>query len=316
MVAPSWGGADITAKLEADFYNPANVSDFRATPQMRYAWIKMFWKDWNLGVVAGQIQDTIAPFYSATLNYDVLFGQGQIGYRRGGIKVWKGFDLGGGVLTGELELARENSDSGLSAGASGADSRTPQVQGRLSYSRPLLTEKPTIVGVSFLQGKPQTYGAALQANGAPTDQSIYYTADEQVVLADLQVPVMANLMFQGQVYHGQDLAGLYGLSKSYFKTQTQTSEDGGWIQGVFNITDNLWVAAGYGFAEIEDPQDVPAAAFPAYTVIKNTTPFADVRYVFNKALQAGFEVSQITARYVGGDYNIANRYQVSMMLGF
>jgi len=74
----AFGDFKATAKVEIDFYGSG--AENKPMNYMRHAYLRI--TNGKLTIIAGQYWDIINPLNPATINYPVLWGAGNIGYRR------------------------------------------------------------------------------------------------------------------------------------------------------------------------------------------------------------------------------------------
>jgi hypothetical protein len=308
LTAPSFAGADVSGKIEYDFYSPLNTIGYRTAPELRQAYVMLNWADMKFSILAGQTWDTFF-FVPKVLNYGQFYRAGNMGYRRPMLRLSKGIDIGSTELKADVALARPTSDTGLSEGNSSADSGSPGLQGRISYAFPLLTEKKTIIGVSGSKSNPRTFKTAPGPLGP--DMSTYYTANQWHVGVDLTLPILSNLLFTGRWYRGADLSQFIGLSSSVYTTSDSQMENGGFVALAYNMTDALSLQATYGFAVLENANEAVAGA-----ATKNIVWGLQAKYKMTKELTVGMEYEDWASTFVGGLSYPDHRYQTAMMLDF
>lgn len=322
MAGPSVAGATLTGKIELDFYSPGTTQDNRAIPQMKQAYMKLDWADSKFSILAGQTWDLIQSLNLVDLNYGYLFLAGNPGYRRPQILVSKGFDIGSSELKVQASINKPTpavlvGDATVGQ-ASAADSDSPSFQGRISYTTHLLTDKPTVISIKGSKANARIYDSMV--NGSPNAAGAHFDGVNQWSWgADLSLPIMDNLKFAGGYFRGADMNDFFGLSQAFYNNGTliEQEEEGAWGELSYQVNDNVWVAAGYGYDAITDPWDNTAGNVE---LLKNNVPFALATYNFTKEFKVGFEVSQYISTYssgatVGSQYQ-GNRYQLSTMLNF
>ncbi|NMC43872.1 MAG: hypothetical protein GYA46_08130, partial [candidate division Zixibacteria bacterium] len=84
-----YGDVTVGGKLEVDLYasiTGAAIAENKAMLQLRHAYF--FLEKRSFKVVAGQTWDLISPLNPSTLNYAVLWGCGNTGYRRAQVSFW------------------------------------------------------------------------------------------------------------------------------------------------------------------------------------------------------------------------------------
>ncbi|MDP6702774.1 MAG: DcaP family trimeric outer membrane transporter, partial [Candidatus Latescibacteria bacterium] len=123
-------GADVRrgamrGKIEVDFYGASPENKNALLVRQGHITVPLG----ALSVEAGQATDLIASLAPSTLNYSVVYGAGNVGYRRPQLKVY----YRGDVLFGGISLARNlSADLDGDTVVDGEASGVPAVQGRVA----------------------------------------------------------------------------------------------------------------------------------------------------------------------------------------
>jgi hypothetical protein len=269
--------------IEVDFYGGGTEN--KPNPMMRHAYLTAFWPDLQLQLLAGQTFDTISPLWTPTLNYTVGWWQGDIGYRRPQLRLTETLKPADKVEV-KLEAAAARTMSGrltgtASYGDTGQESGIPTFQGRASVSFPLLTDKPTVFGVSGHFGQERFNGGK--------------RIDSFSINADLTLPITKWLALQAEAFFGQDLDTYNGGIAQGVNTTTMKAihSQGGWF--AFALTPSPKWLFNVG-AAIDDPRDgdLPVAATSR---TYNSVAFGNATYFFTPNFSLGVELSYLHTGY-------------------
>lgn len=297
---PEIYGGETRGNIELDFYGGGAENKSRA--RMRQAWAEIFWDELDLAVLAGQTWDVISPLYPTTLNFLIQDAAGNIGYRRPQLRVTKGFQV---TPDSRLELAsaitRTIGDD-LDLTETGSDSGFPTTQHRLAYSFPLLTERPTTLGVSGHYGEEERDVSPTQICHHPTWSIVF----------DYSIPLLKKLTILGELWHGENLATYYGGVIQGVNLQIPDSipASGGWASLAIGPFYDARFNVG---ASIDNPED-------AFVVSggreKNASIFGNVIYALSESLSIGMELSYWDTQYKDLDDGDAIRVQSSVIYKF
>ncbi|MCX7916359.1 MAG: hypothetical protein N3A53_08685, partial [Verrucomicrobiae bacterium] len=166
-----------------------------------------------------------------------------------------------------------------SAGDTGQESGFPTFQGRTSVSFPLLTDKPTVLGISGHFGQERY----------PNN----YRIDTYSINADLTLPITKWLALQAELFFGQNLdAYLGGIGQGVnLTTMKPIHSQGGWV--ALTLTPSTKWQFNFG-AAIDDPRDSDLA--PKYRTY-NTVVFGNGTYFITPNLSIGLELSYLHTGY-------------------
>ncbi len=303
LKGPSSPDLTTAGLVEIDFYGGG--AENKPNPMLRQAYVTATWPQWHLTALAGQTADVISPLVTPTLNYTVGWWQGDIGYRRPQIRLTESLPVTDN-LTVKLELAASRT-IGCTNSWTGANYDTgqevgfPTVQGRASVSLPLLTKKPTTVGVSGHWGQ-QEYNA-------------HRKVDTWSLNVDLTLPVTTWLALQAEGFVGQNLDAYLGGVGQGVRVVSATDyrgirARGGWA--ALTLTpDARWqfnVGAG-----CDDPNDDELATGGR---TYNELVFGNAQYALNASLTLGAEISCLRTGYKAQAGGNSLREQLSVIYKF
>jgi len=314
ITGPQMGDAVASGKIEFDFYSAAPEN--KSIPMLRHAYAKVDWSDYELSILAGQTSDVISPLNMPTLNYTVGWESGNIGYRHPQVRVTQGVEVNeSSKLVFEGAVSRTigtGPAAGTGSKESGEDAGFPTIQGRTSLRFPLLTAKPTIVGVSGHWGQEEYDTNAMGSTHRITSWSGN---------VDLTMPVTPLLGVKGECYKGSDLATFMGGIGQGINARMGRGIDaqGAWIAA--SVTPpGPWefnVGAGYESDEKADLTGYAAAQADVDALrTENNSVFANAIYNFSKAVSVGLEVSRWCTDYYALEPGEAYRVQTAFRYKF
>lgn len=283
-----------TAKLEFDLYG-LSAAHNKAQMMVRHAYVRMTGENWAF--LAGQTWDIISPLNPGTVNYSVLWGQGNIGYRRPQLRFTASavpaektslrFDAG---VTRNIGLDLD--DDGIN---DGADAGFPTLQGRLGLDAPLLDAGKIGIGVSGHYGS-STWG--------PEDS---LSVDSWSANVDLIVQPTAKFALLGEFFTGENLGQyLGGALQSVNPVGDPLPSMGGWGMVRIIPTGRVILNFGYGFDDPDDEEWIVPDDGEAYTLRDmNSEFFGNLMYGITDNVQAMFEIAWMNTEYLtrtfGGD---------------
>jgi hypothetical protein len=304
----------VSGKVEIDFYG-AGALENKAHPMLRHAYAQLTWKDYDLSLLAGQTWDVVGPLNPGTLNYTVMWYDGNVGYRRPQLRVTKGFALGGIFQKLELQAAATrnigHTDTVFTPDPAdgGEDSGLPGAQARVALSLALLTDKPTVIGVGGIWQREE-YDTA--ADGDNVD----YTSEGLVV--DLTLPLTDWLSLKGEFFKGRDLDSILGGVGQGINTgeEQEVTSTGGWV--AVQIKPPLEVLKSWTFnlgVGVDDPDNEDLVGVTGAR-IRNFACFANAIWDLGKGVSAGLEFTHLETEYFGEDDADAERVQLSIKYSF
>ncbi len=289
-----------SGQVEVDFYGGFGTGATENKPEvlLRHAFLKAEHLDWNFSLLAGQTSDIISPLFAPTINYTVLWWQGNIGYRRPQIRLTKGFELAKNV---ELKLEagptrtitdRRSGFTGALDPDSGADAGFPTMQGRASVSFPSFNKKPATIGVSGHWGQEELH--TTNTVGAVTGCVKFDTWSGNV---DLRLPITDWLLFQAEGFIGSNLSAYLGGIGQGFDPVLQRSIGamGGWAAATFGPWGKWQFNLGAGIDNVDEADVAVNAKAPPR--LSNLVYFGNASYSLTTNLQLALELAYLRTTY-------------------
>lgn len=289
----SFGKFKVTGKVEVDFFGGG--AENKALNMMRHAYMQI--SDGSLTIIAGQHWDIICPLNPSTLNYPVLWGAGNIGYRRPQLRIRKDIKTGNNLFTIEAGIFRTIAGDYDSDGIEdGTAANFPTVQGRIAGKFSLGGNASVQLGVSAHYGKSKG--------------DIEYTSDS--LNGDLLLVLSPKFKIIAEYFSGKNLGTfLGGIAQSVNTIFWKEIESSGFfVSADASLSKNLQVSAGYG---IDDPDD--ATLFPGARS-KNTTFYGNLVVKLSGSVKVGLEVSHWETDYLLIESQKTLRIQNSWILSF
>lgn len=306
FVANGTGYQDVavTGKVEFDLYG-GGVAENKTLLLLRHAFFTVESQGFKL--LAGQTWDIVSPLNAPMLNYSVMWGCGNIGYRRPQVSLWytgepnrqTAITLAGGFfrtigddLALSLSLAADGADDGTDAGI-------PSFQGLLDVEHEFASGGSVRVGASGLWGQLKA-----ESNSGSSE-----TYESWAAAGHLDVSLPSGVGLSGEAYTGSNL-GKYQGSILNTSRLDGLSSVGGWAAAWVKPSPEVKLTAGYGMA---DPDDNDLAANDRS---KNQCIFGNIKYSPVAQVTLGLEVSQWETQYVGADKVDNLRAQTAFVLNF
>lgn len=308
----NYGEALIKGQIEFDLYagvTGATIAENKAMLQLRHAYFSVGFG--NFTILAGQSWDLISPLNPSTLNYPVLWGCGNIGYRRPQISAsykiqaaeQTSVTMAGGFfrtigndLTPTFTLAVGETSDGLD---DGTDAAIPSLQGQLDINHKFANGGSLRVGGSGLWGQLK----------AETNQGNQETYESWGVVGHLAVSPSTNFGVMGEYYTGSNLGSYFGGILNTNRIDGLASQ-GAWGSAWVQPVPKVKLVAGYGFDDPED-EDISLG-----NRSKNQAVYGNIQYSPVSAVTFGVEVSNWKTEYLAGDTNETMRAQTSFKLNF
>jgi hypothetical protein len=294
--------------LEVDLFGNAGT-DNKATFLLRHAYFTVSKGSWKL--LAGQSWDLIAPLNPSTLNYTVLWGAGNIQYRRPQISAFytasvstnTSVEIAGGVfrtigndLTPTFSLATGEAADGID---DGTDAAVPSVQGRLDIS------SKSASGASIRLGASGLYGQL----DAETNFGNSETYKSWAACGHLAVSFTKNAGILGEVFTGTNLGSYFGGIVNNSRIDGVRA-NGGWASAWVSPTSIVKLSAGMG---MDDPNDDDIFSGDRS---KNTAIFGNLTVTPVTFFSVGFEVSQWETEYLNSDAAKDLRMETALTMNF
>ncbi|MDP8245685.1 MAG: DcaP family trimeric outer membrane transporter [Candidatus Hinthialibacter antarcticus] len=297
LIGPTIGNAETGGKIEFDFYGGG--AENKAHMRMRHAYAQIDWPEYEMSLLAGQTWDVISPLVPATLNFPVAWSAGNIGARRPQLRLTKNYSMTESTdLLLQAAITRTIGDD-VAGQDTGSDSGFPGVQGRLAYSFPLLTDKPTTIGVSGHYGQEEHDG-------------INKDLDTWSLNVDVDFPIWERIGLKGEFFTGTNLDTYFGGILQGVNTTIgeELPTTGGWA--ALSVTPMDKVNLNFG-ATYESPDDFYVMTDGR---TQNSSYFGNIYYMFDPSLILGFEASYWDTKYKDLDDGDALRFQTSVIYKF
>ena len=288
----------VSGRFESDFYNGlVTTADNKSTIMMRHAFVRVDFSGWYL--LAGQTSDVISPLVPTTVNYTVLWDQGNIGYRMPQLQ----FGNTGSPfqVIGALSRNVPANDVDGNKIDDGADSGVPTVQASASWT----TARGTL-GVSGHYG-------VMEYRDIAGKKENYHTTSINLSARCQATPA---LLLQGEAFSGRNLAQFFGGIGQDFDNRLQDVETvGGWANATVTCANGLQYTLGAG---IDDPDEDAASAFPSRTF--NSDYYVNLYVPVAANTQFAAEVSYLTTKFFnafGAEDDISGvRLQTAFIMNF
>jgi hypothetical protein len=313
------GAAKVSGKVEIDFYG-AGAGEHKNAVLLRHAFAELTYEDWDLSILFGQTSDVVSPLFAPTLNYTVMWWQGNIGYRRPQLRVTKGFQLDAGFLSRiELQVAAtRNIGHAVTAVAptTGEDSGVPGLQGRAAFTLNLFGDKPVVLGL-FGACRTEEIDAA-----AASDDDLDVGSDLYGI--DLTLPLTDMIGIKAEFFHGRNLDTYCGVGTGLVTgTGHEISSEGGWL--AITLKPGGGVLEKFEFnlgAGVDNPLNEDTKDLGNTVITRNSAIFGNVKYDLGGGASCGLELMYMDTEYETGAATDATpvsanlRMQFSMMYKF
>lgn len=299
--------AKVGGKLEFDLYG-ANGAENKAALLLRHAYFTV--QSGQFQLLAGQSWDLVSPLNPSTVNYPVMWGCGNFGYRRPQVRFTytaqpgaeTSVHLAGGFfrtigddLTPTFSLATEVADGS----DDGTDAAIPSVQAIVDVNHQFASGTSVRAGVSGLYGE-------LKAEGTLGTNEKYHS---RTVVGHMAVNFASGFGFAGEVFTGSNLGSyLGGIANS--STIQGVHTRGGWAYGWVKPHNKVKLAAGFG---VDNPDDEDLTTGKRS---RNQSFFGNVQVTPIPLFTVGLELSQWETEYIDGEAAESFRAQTSFQLNF
>jgi len=297
----------IGGQVEFDMYGTASGEN-KAELLVRHAYLSVETQGFEF--LAGQTWDLISPLNPNTLNYAVLWGCGNIGYRRPqlrmtyttnanpntNVKFAAGFFRNiGNDLTPTLTLSTEVADGS----DDGTDAGVPSFQGLFEVSH------KSTDGPSFQAGLSGLYGS-MKAEGTLGSNESY---ESNAIIGHLAVTLPSGLGISGEAYTGSNLTSYFGGINNN-NTIEGVESKGVWASAWLPLSKKVKFSTGLG---LDDPNDDNLSAGSRS---KNACYYGNITVTPVPLFTVGMEVSQWQTDYMDTGKAKDLRLQSSFVLNF
>ncbi len=293
-------------KVEIDFQGACAGTENKGSLLLRHAYVEV--KDDDFRLLAGQTWDVISPLNPNMLLYSVLWGAGNIGYRRAQFRAERFLDLSDTELLTVQSSINQNVLPDEIANLVEKPSSWPIIEGRIALTigdRKCPDALPMTFGVSSHVGQTEC-----NCSNSTLDN---VRRDTWSLNADIYVPITHRFGFQGEFFTGQDLSPflggiVQGIDPTTFNPIHST---GGWGELWYDWTPCLHSRVGYS---LDNPaaDDLNTAGERSY----NQVFYGNVTCDLTKQFLVGLEVSSWKTLYVGLEPGDAVRCEFVVKYGF
>lgn len=299
--------ANVGGNVEFDMYGGGLEN--KALLLLRHAYFTVSSGNWKM--LAGQSWDLIAPLNPSTLNYPVLWGSGNIQYRRPQISMYYNvatsdntkaelavgaFRTIGSDLTPTFALAAgETADSE----DDGTDAAIPSFQGRFDVKHKLSSGMSIRAGASGLWGQ-------LTSETTLGNSEKY---ESWAACGHLMVSFSNGAGFSGEFFSGSNLGSYFGGVLNANRVDGLAAK-GGWASAWVKPSKKVKLTAGFA---MDDPNDDDLSAGNRS---RNQAIFGNIKYNLVPQVTVGMEVTQWETDYLGGESAKALRVETSFIMNF
>lgn len=313
---PEFANGNIRGKLEVDFdelsENGGDVVAHRI--RMRHAYAELVYPTWSL--LAGQTWDVVAPRIPYMLDCVVLWGSGNVGYRRPQLRLTKWWDVDGTKLTaqGSINHTDRNllDDQDQDLLLNGVEAAWPMIEGRIGLDTVALGDRKLSLGLSGLIAEEET---DLDRPGNKKDLDVW------LVALDGQVDIIPGLLsVQGEIWTGENIDNIYGGILQGFANirdgagaivdLEEVEAYGGFVHAMLTPRPGLLFNAGYG---VDDP-DTKDLGFGNRRL--NYTVFGNVIYTVVPNFDIGLELAYHKTNWIQQEDGDDIRVQTAFIYKF
>jgi len=296
--------------VEIDFQIFDAGSESRQVPRMRLGYMRLNYKD--LHILAGQHWDIISTLYPNVNLNGVNWNAGNTGDRRPQLRVTYSPEVGNGniVINGALAQAGavNMSDVDKNGVPDGMDSAVPMVQGWLGTDQKIGENASIKAGVWGHYWEEDD----LHIPDIPVDgDTTFADLKSWSVGLDLKVKPVAWLMFQGEVWTGENLGDIRGgIGQTINLEAKEIGATGGWVEVDVSLGKKIVLIAGHTMDDVKD--DDISDGMRA----KNQALYGALRWrPFEKLMITG-EYVRFETTYLGYDETSVNNHIVAHMMYF
>jgi hypothetical protein len=299
--------ANVGGNVEFDMYGggPEN----KALLLLRHAYFTVSSGKWKM--LAGQSWDLISPLNPSTLNYPVLWGAGNIQYRRPQLSVFYNVsssdntkaELAAGAfrtigtdLTPTFALAAGEVADGTD---DGTDAAIPSFQGRFDVKHKLSSGTSIRAGASGLWGQ-------LKSETTLGNSDKY---ESWAACGHVMVSFANGAGFSGEVFTGSNLGSYFGSVLNSNRIDGLASK-GGWASAWVKPSKKVKLTTGFS---MDDPKDADLASGNRS---RNQAIFGNIKYTLVPQVTIGLEVTQWETEYLDSETSKALRVETSFIMSF
>ncbi|GAB4345399.1 MAG: DcaP family trimeric outer membrane transporter [Candidatus Abyssubacteria bacterium] len=325
FLGPEFAGGNIKGQLEIDF---DELSGFGGDVvahriRMRHAYAELQYPTWSL--LAGQTWDVIGPKIPYMLDCVVLWGSGNVGYRRPQLRLTKWVDIDGTKLTGQFSLNHQdrslsdNIDKDINL-LNGVESGWPLTEARLAVDTVIFGERKLGFGVYGMIGEEEVDWPASRP-GAKENLDVW------LVGIDGSLTIIPKLVtIQGELWVGENTDNVYGgivqgtvIDKNDPTKLDEIEAYGGFIHAMITPRPGLLFNVGYGLDDV-DSGDMTATNFQGIDGFgnrsQNWTVFGNVIYTVVPNFDVGLELAWHETKWVGMEDGDLFRIQTAFIYKF
>ncbi|MFH0985153.1 MAG: hypothetical protein V1882_06410 [Candidatus Omnitrophota bacterium] len=305
------GGGKTVGKFEMDFWggwgawaataaSSAAINDGSNSPlmRMRLAYVDLVYENWD--VLMGQNWDFFSPLNPSTLNFDVMWRQGNLGDRHPqltGTRVFKD------VLNGTVKVKGGVLSSSMTQISTGL----PVFAGYVDYDSKW-RDIPVYFGVGSLFGKERANEIT-----SSIERSIWG------ITGSYKISPIKGVTVSGEGYLGQNLANFRGGSPTSMilrpnGTVSSIRSNGGWSQVAWRpiCYKKLELAGGLGADNLNTDGIATTTGVWDY----NMTYFSNIKYDLGDNVTVGLEYQRFGTKYEQQAGGNGNRVQSSLIYKF
>jgi hypothetical protein len=261
--------------------------------------------------LAGQTWDVFSPLLP-TVNADTLqWNAGNLGDRRGQVRLSWEPPAAGGVLTvagaAGLTGAVDSQDLDGDGVRDGEASGRPNLQSRVAWMKKLSGGRRLGFGASGHFAWQETLTPIA---GKDTFRS-------HSINVDWTLPLHARIQFQGEAWTGRNLADFRGGIAQSVNTAAadpgfgeEIESQGGWAEVTFKIGSRASITPGYS---MDDPED---ADVPTGGRIKNRVAYTTLKYMPDASFTAGVDLLRWRTDFEGLNEGVDNRINLYLTYNF
>jgi hypothetical protein len=322
---PWFGCAQTGGKVEFDFQGAFATTENKGAVLLRHAYVEV--KNDEFRFLAGQTWDVVSPLMPSMLMYSVGWDAGNIGYRRGQVRLERYLAASDNLLF-TLQGSLDQNVFGDAISHSVNTAIVPTTSGGTTAIATAYALQPEPSGWPIIEGRaavtlgertgpgalPITLGFSghvgqtefSMMNGSkfdPTFASKNQLRNTWSVGADWNVPVTHRFGVQGEFFTGENLSPFLGgigqgldaavSGPGVTEPLAEIEDTGGWCELWYDITPRLHTHFGYS-VDSPDRHDLHVAGERSY----NQFFYTNLIYDVTKRFLTGVEISSWKTLYV------------------